>query len=303
MSVSPIVLFTYNRLNHVRKAIDALKRNDLARESDLFIYSDSFKDKIDEKKVTEVRAYIRRVSGFNSITLIERDSNFGLAANIIDGVTSVTGDYGKAIILEDDLVVSPCFLRFMNDALEYFTNENRVWHISGWNYPICSDGLGDVFLWRAMSCWGWATWYDRWCYFEKNANKLIDEFSPNDIHRFNLDGVENFWGQVIANQNGNIDTWAIFWYATIFKHSGLCLNPVQSYVDNVGFDGSGIHCGKGNPFKSDLSAKCETNFDIEICEDGLALERIKSFYRLQKKPLLKRMLNRFLSQIAAWRNG
>jgi len=76
-------------------------------------------------------------------------------------------EYGKIIVLEDDLLTSPYFLKFMNEALEYYKNEKKVWHISGWNYPINNEGLDDVFFWRTMNCWGWATWADRWQYFEK----------------------------------------------------------------------------------------------------------------------------------------
>ena len=276
MKPVPIVLFVYNRPYHSRQTVEALRKNELASESELFIYSDAPKNSEAKQAVKEVREYIRTIDGFKKVTIIEREKNWGLAANIIDGVTKIVNEYGKIIVLEDDLVTSPYFLKFMNDALEFYRNEKRVWHISGWNYPIEKIDSADVFLWRVMNCWGWATWSDRWHYYEKDVDKLIGSFSKEDIKRFNLDGTENFWGQVLANQKGEIDTWAIFWYATIFKHGGLCVNPVQTFVDNIGFDGSGIHC-RGIKYSNInvLNVNCTMKFQKKIEESDKYVAKVK----------------------------
>jgi len=113
-----------------------------------------------------VRKYIHSINGFKKVTVVERDKNMGLADSIIDGVTTVVNQYGKLIVLEDDLVTSPYFLKFMNDALDFYQHEKKVWHISGWNYSITTNDLDDVFLWRLMNCWGWATWADKWQHYE-----------------------------------------------------------------------------------------------------------------------------------------
>ena len=133
----------------------------------------------------------------------------------------------------------------MNDALEFYENKDRVSHISGWNYPIDTSGLDDIFLWRGMNCWGWATWKEKWQYFEKNVDRLTSSFSSKEIRQFNLMTKRSgFWKQVLDNKNNKIDTWAIFWYATIFKNSKLCLNPSQSFIQNIGCDGTGTNCIK-----------------------------------------------------------
>jgi hypothetical protein len=282
--LAPIVLFVYNRLDHTRKTIEALSNNLLANESDLFIFSDSPKDTTTVDKVQEVRDYIKKVQGFKSITVIERDRNWGLAISIIDGVTDVINKYGKVIVLEDDIVTSPYFLTYMNKALNFYTDKPRVWHISGYMCPINTNKLEDVFLWRTMDCWGWATWESRWRYFEKNPDKLISTFSKHDIYRFNINGTENMWGQVLDNKTGKINTWAIFWYASIFKQNGLCLSPTMSFVQNIGLDGSGVHCGESSAFLNGIL--CEKDIDfrhIEIKENRIALKRIMTFYKNQKK--------------------
>lgn len=133
---SPIVLFAYNRINHIQQVIKALLRNEYASDSDLIIYSDASKNDNTVQEVQCVRQYLSTVSGFKSVKVIERLENFGLAKNIIDGVTSVINQYGKVIVLEDDLVVSPYFLKYMNEALDFYEKEEQVISIHGYIYPV-----------------------------------------------------------------------------------------------------------------------------------------------------------------------
>lgn len=292
LTLAPIVLFVYNRLDHTKQTLEALQKNELASESELFIYSDATKNEDVKPKVDAVREYIKTLDGFKNITIYEREKNWGLANSIIDGVTQIVNEYGKIIVLEDDLVTSPFFLKFMNEALEVYKDEEKVWHVSGWNYPIDTDGLDDVFLWRLMNCWGWATWKNKWQYFEKNIEKTILEFTPEDIKRFNIDDIENFWGQIISNKEGNINTWAIFWYASIFKKDGLCLNPTKSFVESIGNDDSGTHCGGTDIFKSKRSLSQNIKFTNNIFENELAIKNLKTFYKKSKKSILIRIKNK-----------
>lgn len=277
--IAPIALFVYNRPNHTRLTIEALLINKLAQESDLYIFSDAPKNDLARKAVAEVRSYIKTISGFKKITIIERDTNWGLAKSIIGGVTTLCSQYGRVIVLEDDIVTNQFFLSFMNMALEKYALEPSVWHISGWNYPIDSGGLKDAFFWRFMNCWGWATWNDRWVNYEKNPKHLIDTWTNADIKRFNLSGAQNAWWQVKANYAGKLNTWAIFWYATIFKHNGLCLNPSISMVENIGLDGTGENCGVSNIFDAKKLGSKQIELPNEIQESTLALNRIILFYK------------------------
>lgn len=286
MNLAPIVLFVYNRPWHTRQTIESLQANELASESELYIYSDAPKDSMSLSNVKEVRSYIHSINGFKKITIIEREKNWGLANSIIDGVTNIVNQYGKVIVLEDDLVTSPYFLRFMNEALSFYKDKQKVWHISGWNYPINTDDLGDVFMWRLMNCWGWATWADRWQHFEKNTDKLIKEFSKSDINAFNLNGTEIFWNQVLLNKKKRINTWAIYWYANILKKEGLCVNPAQAFVKNIGNDGTGVNCDATDIFESKVSLKKEIYFSTEYIESKLAIERVKYFYKKSRTPIL-----------------
>jgi hypothetical protein len=299
---APIGLFVYNRFLHTKKTIEALQKNVLAKESDLFVFSDGPKDTESDATIEKIRQYTRGVEGFRSVTLVEHKTNQGLAVSIVTGVTRLCEEYGRVIVVEDDLVTSPLFLTFINAALDYYSREKRVWHISGWNYPIDARGLQEAFFLRVMNCWGWATWADRWQHFQKDPDQLIREWDEGRIQRFNLDGANNFWDQVIRNYQGSMNTWAIFWYATIFENDGLCLNPTKSYVQNIGHDGSGTHCDDTDEFSSPLSVETIEHMPERLIENREAVARIREFYKSRRPGLATRIRNdfyRYSKQIVA----
>ncbi|NNN84135.1 glycosyltransferase family 2 protein [Vibrio sp. A8-1] len=297
-NLAPIVIFVYNRQWHTQQTIEALQKNELSDQSDLIIYSDGSKNDQSSSQVQEVRNYLKTVSGFKTIKIIERDKNWGLAANIIDGVSEVINHYGKVIVMEDDIVTSPSYLSFMNQALEHYQNENKVWHISGWNYPLTDGCNTDAFFWRVMNCWGWATWNDRWQHFNKDPKKLIDKWKEEKIHRFNLDGTHDFWSQVLNNQSGKLNTWAIFWYATIFTNNGLCLNPYQSYVKNIGNDGTGENCGKVDIYSKEINSSEIKMWPSRVLEDDDCVKQIKMFFKNSRIGFVSRVIRRI--RIRRW---
>lgn len=291
---APVVLFLYNRPAHTERVLKALRCNILASKTDLIVFSDGARGG-DEKNVSDVRALLHDIDGFKSVELIERQKNYGLAASIIDGVTQVIERYGKVIVLEDDIVTAPYFLSFMNQALDHYQYNDRIWHISGWNYPIDQDGLGDAFLWRVMNCWGWATWANRWRQFSKEPTRLVLEWGRDKKKRFDLDGSGVFWSQVEANLKGTMNTWAIFWYATIFERDGLCLNPSVSYVENIGHDGTGEHCGSDdNLMIQNLNTSGAVGLPTKLVESSLAVSRVQSFYATQRAGKVRRFWRKCL---------
>jgi hypothetical protein len=288
-----IVLFVYARPEHTQKTLNALAQNYLSDKSHLIIYADAARKIEDRDRVRKVKDICRNIEGFMSVTLVEREVNYGLARNIVEGVTEVVNKYGAVIVLEDDMITSPYFLTYMNQALDKYANEFHVWHISGWNYPIAHKDLGDAFFWRLMNCWGWGTWADRWQYFEKNPTKLIDEWSRDEIQRFNMDGALDYWGQVKSNYDCTIDTWAIFWYATIFKNNGLCLNATNPLVANIGLDGSGEHCGVNDVYNTSMLPVNSIQFPCDVTESQLAVKYLGIFAKNHLHPsYFKRILSK-----------
>ena len=252
MILSPILLFVYNRPAHTRRCIESLSRNSLAVVSELFIYADGAKDQTVADEVEEVRQYIRSVQGFKKVILIERNENWGLAKNIIDGVSTQVKKYGKVIVLEDDLVVAPHFLRFMNDALETYQDEPKVGHIQACDFTQDAS-LPDTFLIKWTGSWGWATWERAWKHFNPNGKELLQELEARKLtYTFDFNGKYGFTRMLRRQIEGKNNSWAIRWNASLFLKDILSLNVGRSLVQNEGFDGSGTNCGGGGLYASHL---------------------------------------------------
>ena len=252
MMYAPVLLFTYNRLAHTRRCVEALLKNSLATESELFIYSDGAKDDTQQAAVNEVRYYIHNIRGFKQITIIQRDENWGLARNIIDGVTTQVNRYGKVIVLEDDLVVAPYFLQFMNDALERYKDEPKVGHIQACDFTQ-DPTLPDTFLIKWTGSWGWGTWDRAWKHFNPNGQELLQELEERKLtYTFDFNGKYGYTRMLRRQIAGKNNSWAIRWNASLFLKGILSLNVGRSLVQNEGFDGSGTHCGGGGLYASTL---------------------------------------------------
>ena len=252
MMYTPVLLFTYNRLAHTRRCVEALLKNPLATESELFIYSDGAKDDTQQAAVNEVRYYIHNIRGFKQITIIQRDENWGLARNIIDGVTTQVNRYGKVIVLEDDLVVAPYFLQFMNDALETYKDEPKVGHIQACDFTQ-DPTLPDTFLIKWTGSWGWSTWDRAWKHFNPNGQELLQELEERKLtYTFDFNGKYGYTRMLRRQITGKNNSWAIRWNASLFLKGILSLNVGRSLVQNEGFDGSGTHCGGGGLYASTL---------------------------------------------------
>ena len=252
---SPILLFVYNRLTHTQRCVESLLKNTLSPESKLYIYSDGAKTIDQQPAVEEVRQYIRSIQGFKQITIIERNENWGLARNIIDGVTTQVKQFGKVIVLEDDLVVAPYFLQFMNDALETYKDEPQVGHIQACDFTQ-DPSLPDTFLIKWTGSWGWATWDRAWKHFNPNGKELLEELIQRKLtHTFDFNGKYGFTRMLRRQIEGKNNSWAIRWNASLFLKNILSLNVGRSLVQNEGFDGSGTNCGGGGLYASHLHLK------------------------------------------------
>jgi hypothetical protein len=252
---APIALFVYNRPWHTRQTITALQKNKFAEESDLFIFSDAEKDSKAAGAVREVRDYVNGIEGFNTLHVVERAENLGLANSIIDGVTCVCEEHGRVIVLEDDLVTSPFFLEYMNAALERYANEEQVMQIAGYMFPVKLEVREDALFLPFISSWGWATWKRAWRHFDPLAQgyeRLLNDATLRE--QFDLNGHYKYFEMLQAQRRGKVDSWAIRWYLTVFLRQGLALYPRKTLVQNLGFDGSGLNCGVSELAQADLES-------------------------------------------------
>lgn len=301
MQLAPIVIFVYNRPEHTRRTVEALKKNALAQESDLIIFSDAPKSETQAEMVREVRLYIRQIDGFKSVAFVERDANLGLARSIIDGVATTVNKYGRIIVLEDDMVTSPYFLTYMNEALEKYAGEDRVACIHGYVFPVVQP-LPEAFFLPGADCWGWATWRRGWACFNSDGQFLLEELKRRKlIHAFDFDSTYPFFKMLEGQIKGENDSWAVRWYASAFLAGKLTLYPGRSLVHNIGNDNSGTHCGNATEYDVKLSGSPIKLNNISIEPSQRGRHAFEDFFRQiqpAKTGLLRRLArkSRFLSK-------
>lgn len=236
-NLAPIILFVYNRPWHTQQTLEALASNKLAKDSMLYIYADGAKENAieqDLQKIKEVREIISTFEGCKEIHITTREKNWGLADNIIDGVTKIVNQYDKIIVLEDDLITSPFFLDFMNQGLVAYKNSPKVWSIGACNFFSTKNHTPETFFIPIPDCWGWATWKDRWQYFETDSSKLLQKLiDKNLVDSFNLYGNYPFIDMLKAQAEGKISSWAIRWQAQAYLHEALALYPKYPLTEHI----------------------------------------------------------------------
>lgn len=240
--LAPIALFAYNRPYHVKQTIESLSNNLLAKDSCLFVFSDGWKNETDKEAVLQVRRYLHEITGFKQISIIEAPVNQGLSRSVINGVTEVVNQYGKIIVLEDDLFLSRYFLTFMNEALDKYSTIEEVCNVHG--HTFLKDFGDDTFLIRHVDSWGWGTWDRAWRYFEEDGAVLLKQIEELGLSKqFDFNNSYHFTKMLEDQVNQRNNSWAIRWRASLFLRNKLAVNAGHSLVDNIGCDGSGTHCG------------------------------------------------------------
>lgn len=282
MNTAPIVLFVYNRRNCLPATIEALLKNKEAVQSDLFVYSDGGKNKEDWKRVYVVREYVKSVYGFKSMNVIERTENMGLADSVIAGVTEIIQKFGRVIVLEDDLLVSPHFLEYMNQALNMYESEKKVGSVNAFMYSLTEE-LPESFFLRVSDSWGWGTWKDRWELFEPDAKKLLGKIKEKKLtKKFDLDGSYPYTQMLKGQTRGLTDSWAIRWYASLFLEGRLSLYYAKSLVENIGGNDLGTHT-KHNFFGGDVYLKSvRLTRQSSTEENHQAVEAIQKYFKKPK---------------------
>ena len=297
MNISPIVIFSYDRPSHLQQTLDALSKNKLADQSDLFIYCDGAKATASQeqlRRIADNRRVAHAADGFKSVTVIERPHNVGLKANIVGAVTEIVNRYGRIITLEDDVITSPGFLQFMNEALELYKDDERVMHISGYMWPHRLPLPKTFFYEMPYPGGGWATWKRAWQYYDDDAAKLYHKWE-NRWDEFNTVG-NHLQKQLYDNYRGTLNTWFIKWHAVLLERRGLTLFPGKSLTNNIGFDELASNCYKTNKFDV-VPVDMVRVKRIPIRESKLATHEIYAFYqgrwynKRRRKALIAKMKN------------
>jgi len=287
MPNAPIALFVYNRPEHTRRTVESMQRNELASSSELHVFSDGPRTHEPVENVAAVREYIGNIGGFAKVMVYENDHNRGLATSVIDGVSRLCAKYGKAIVVEDDLLLAPRFLAYMNSALDRYHGDTQVMQISGHMFPVDVNVCDDAFFLPFTTSWGWGTWARAWNYFDVAANDYATLKNDQSRRRaFDLDGAYDYFAMLEAQLAGKVDSWAIRWYLSVFMNEGIVLYPRKSLVENIGFDGSGTHTrGKA------LNQVVDPEFAptrLPLPEVNLeARDQVFAYFRARRKPVAR----------------
>lgn len=289
MELAPICLFTYNRLEETKQTVVALQANFLAPHSELYIFSDGPKQEALNHKVQAVRDYLKTINGFKKITILESDTNKGLANSIITGVSQILETYSCVIVLEDDLVTTPNFLDFMNQSLDFYKRNKKIISVSGYtmNLPSLKKSLQDFYFGYRASSWGWGTWKDRWT--------AID-WKISDYHTFVRDkqAIRNFkkggsdMPRMLNRQmNGKIDSWAIRFCYHQFRNDMLTTFPTISKLQSIGFSKDATHTTGATRFITPTDTECKREFFFQKFEqiDRRLVKEFSTFFSLKNRIL------------------
>lgn len=283
MTLAPIVLTVHRRLEHTQRTVEALARNELAAASDLFVFSDGPRNAEQAHEVEQVRAFVRTIGGFRSVHAIARETSFGLARSVISAVQEVLHSHDRVIVVEDDLLTSPYFLRFMNEGLECYATTEAVASIHGYMYPV-KEELPDTFFLRGADCWGWATWRRAWQHFEPDGRILRAELRRRALERdFDLRGARRLVQMLEQQISGKNDSWAIRWHASAFLAEMYTLYPGRSLVDNIGNDSSGTHCSTTDAFRVQPTDRKVPVTSQAVREHEGARTAVEKYFRSQRR--------------------
>ena len=276
---APIIIFTYNRLDHLKKLLISLKKNPECKFSKVYFFIDGPKDRKNKIKTEKIFNYLNKINYFSSKKIFYRKKNFGSANSIIEGINYVSKKEKKFIVLEDDLIVSDELLFFCNKALTLYNNEKKIWHINCWIFENLNFNQ-KIFFSTHMSCWGWATWSDRWHKLKKIKKKSIYyDVKNNSKKKFDYLNIGSYLS-LLLNYKGKINTWAVYWYYCIFKNNGLTITPFKTLVINKGFDIKSTNT-KINYFKKSRIIKKTINNELQKIEpilDKILLSKINKIY-------------------------
>ena len=296
--LAPILLFVFNRPKHTHQVLLALSKADLAINSTLVIFCDGPKIASDLLASREIELIVSQfIPFFKSIQFVKSEVNLGLANSIITGVTKICKESGRVIVLEDDIVVSPNFLGFMNAALDFYEGSPLVGSIHGYWHPTYLL-LPSTFFIRGASCWGWATWQRSWELFESDGQKLLQELINRKLTQlFDLDGSAEYTKMLKNQILGKNNSWAIRWHATMFLKGMLQLTPNKSLVKNIGFDGSGTHSMPTSIYNVEISKASIEICEIPIEESLVARTGLSNYHKKIKRSIFEKAYNKIINLI------
>lgn len=289
MDFAPIAVFGYRRPQKLQKLLDSLSKCKEAQNSQLYIFVDGPKSDEEVEQVRATRRVAKSEGRFRSVTVSASRGNLGLSGSIVAGVSRVLNTYDRIIVLEDDLLVSPHFLAFMNDALSVYETTEEVVSVHAYLYPVDSE-LPETFFLRGADCWGWGTWRRGWSLYNPDSEKLLASIvEGQELRDFDFNGYFAY-SQMLRDQiSGKNDSWAVRWYASAFLAKKLTLYPNTSLAINSGMDGSGTH-GRGDVRYLNTLASVPISVEWQLpAENREARKSFEAFFKRTRPSRLRRV--------------
>ena len=288
--LAPILVFTYIRVDHFKMTIESLKKANLAKDSTLVVISDGPKDQLAEKYVLEIREYAKNIEGFKSVELIFRESNWGVYRSFKEAKTEYLNRFGKIIFMEDDNVVHPMLLSFLNEGLDFYENDKSVFSLSGYSIPVNFNSKSSFYFLPWFVPWVCATWKNKYLSFNWDLNL----FSENNLLKSNRSKMKKFgnffYESAYLDYKGYSHAMDARVNMYLFKNNMVTVCPIRSLVKNIGNDGTGVNAGSTNRFDTDLEYQFNQSYNFykfEKFDDGI-LNFQKKF---MERGLFYRVLN------------
>ncbi len=173
-----------------------------------------------------------------------RDSNLGLRRAVVDAVTWANSEYGKVIVLEDDVRAGPQLIEFLNYGLMAYQEQTKIAHINGYNL-VPKEHLTNPDHATRLSIYpesyAWATWERAWQKYDDDLT-WAKNASAKDIKKICGSTIGALrWKQIFADAAAErIDTWAYRWLASMWEHTWLMVSPNRNIATYTGWEG-GTH--------------------------------------------------------------
>lgn len=233
-----VAVFCYKRAGKLKACVDALLKNPECPDMDIIFFSDGYKGEKDKEGVLEVRRYIDLLTGFRNVIKQFRPKNYSTGPNFEEGLKYLTNNYNQFIVVEDDLVVSPNYISYLMQSLEFYKEQKTIFCVTAFCFPLSLNNYPyDTIIYKRFCSYGWAGWSDRikdviWDH--KELNKLISN-SFDFKNRLNAEGYDLF--RMLKKQiKGDISTWDIQMQVHVAENRLKVVYPVISKVNNIGFD-------------------------------------------------------------------
>lgn len=260
--------------------LEGLKKDNLAAASPLYLISDGPREQ-DKEQVLAVRDYLCTVTGFKYIKHIYFDRND--RSQIWEKRREICSQYGKYIFLEEDCVPYNGLLYFLNKGLLQYQDDSSVFAICGYVPPV--KGINDLKrLYRVPSfnVWGFGSWARATLPVQETITPTEYNdylYSADFLRRVNKSFSMLYLAELKRVAQNDLLAFDIMSRLHVLNKGMYSIYPPGSLVQNIGFDGSGQHCGNTHRFNVKIRNLDPSCFDYKKpIVSKLVIDEFAKFY-------------------------